>query len=61
MSENKNLAVSKRKNTKKVSYSIENDVLDAFNKISDSKSYNKSQTVNNLLKMFIEQENSLIK
>jgi len=59
MSEN-NIAVQKTKKTKKVSYSIQTEVLDEFNKIAKAKDYNKSQTINNLIKMFNEKENSLL-
>ena len=55
----KSLAVKKKNNTKKVSYSLDIDVLEKFNKIAETKGYNKSKTVNNLIRAFIEQENSL--
>jgi metal-responsive CopG/Arc/MetJ family transcriptional regulator len=46
---------------KKMSISIEVDVLEEFNKLSKLNKYNKSQTVSNLIKAFIENEKSLIK
>ncbi|MFK7780217.1 MAG: hypothetical protein QM490_03630 [Candidatus Gracilibacteria bacterium] len=46
---------------KKVSFNIDIEIVEAFNKLAKIKKYNKSQTVGNLLKSFIEQEISLIK
>ncbi len=51
-----NVAVTKLQKTKKVSYSLETDVVEQFNKIAKNKNYNKSQTVNNLIKLFIKKE-----
>lgn len=46
---------------KKMSISIEVDVLEEFNKLAKLNKYNKSQTVSNLIKAFIKNEKSLIK
>jgi metal-responsive CopG/Arc/MetJ family transcriptional regulator len=43
----------------KASYSLDSNVLSEFDTICTSKGYKKSQVVENLLKMFIEQEKSL--
>lgn len=43
----------------KASYSIDLDVLNEFDKLCTAKKYKKSQVVENLIKMFIEQEKSL--
>lgn len=52
---------AKRGLKKKMSISIEVDVLEEFNRLSKLNKYNKSQTVSNLIKAFIKNENSLIK
>ena len=41
---------------KKISISIDIAVLDDFNKIANANKYNKSQTINNLVKVFVENE-----
>jgi len=41
---------------KKIAISIDTDLLDEFNKISKREKYNKSQTISNLIKMFVESE-----
>jgi len=46
---------------KKVSFNIDIEIVEAFNELAKIKKYNKSQTVGNLLKSFVEQEISLIK
>lgn len=46
--------------TKRASYSINEVVLTDFNKLSESKNYNKSKIIENLLKKFIEAETSLV-
>ncbi len=43
----------------KASYSLDSNVLNEFDTICTSKGLKKSQVVENLLKMFIEQEKSL--
>lgn len=43
----------------KASYSIDVNVLNEFDKLCTAKKYKKSQIVENLVKMFIEQEKSL--
>ena len=43
----------------KASYSIDLSVLSEFDKLCTAKEYKKSQVVENLIKMFIEQEKSL--
>jgi metal-responsive CopG/Arc/MetJ family transcriptional regulator len=52
---------AKRGIKKKMSISIEVDVLEEFNKLSKLNKYNKSQTISNLIKAFIENEKSLNK
>jgi len=55
------LAEKKRKTTtRKASYSLDKEVVDAFDKLAKSKGYNKSRTVNNLIKNFLENEASLV-
>lgn len=44
----------------KSSYTITEQVLKEFDKIANGKGYNKSSVVEELLKMFIEKEKSLI-
>ena len=56
-----NLAVTKQKKVKKVSYTLDEEVAVQFNKLAENRSWNKSMTVNNLIKMLIENELSLIK
>ena len=46
---------------KKISISIDIDILEEFNKIAKANKYNKSQTVSNLIKAFVENEKNLIK
>jgi len=54
------IAVKKKLVTgKKVSYTINTDVLDEFNRIAKIKGYNKQRTIENLMKMFIESETTL--
>ena len=48
------------KKTKRVSYSINEEVVNEFNKISEHKKYNKSKIVENFLREFIKMEKSLI-
>lgn len=43
----------------KASYSIDLSVLNEFDTLCTAKKYKKSQIVENLIKMFIEQEKSL--
>jgi len=45
---------------KRAGFSISEDVLEEFNRISKSKNYNKSKLVENFMKKFIEREKSLI-
>lgn len=51
---------SKKIKTKRASYSINELVLEKFNKISQGKKYNKSQIIENFLRQFIENETKLI-
>jgi len=56
------LAEKKKKTTtKKVSYSLDINVSNEFNKVAKAKGYNKSRTVNNLIKNFLENEANIIK
>jgi len=57
---NSDIAVIKN-SKKKVSFNIDVEIVESFNKLAKVKKYNKSQTVGNLLKSFIESELSLIK
>ncbi len=43
----------------KASYSLDSNVLSEFDKLCTAKEYKKSQVVENLIKIFIEQEKSL--
>ena len=43
-------------NKKKMSITIDIDLLNEFNKIAKQKKYNKSQTISNLIKVFLENE-----
>ena len=52
--------LSTKPNKKKVSYSLESDIVETFNKVARAKNYNKSQIVENLLKSFLEREQKLI-
>lgn len=54
--------IKKTVNTKvkRAGFSISEDVLEEFNKISKSKNYNKSKLVENFMRKFIEREKSLI-
>ena len=45
---------------KKVSYSIRENLIEEFNHIANAKGYNKSSVVEEMLKIFIEKEKSLI-
>lgn len=45
---------------KKVSYSIRENLIEEFNHIASEKGYNKSSVVEEMLKIFIEKEKSLI-
>ena len=55
------LAEKKKKTTtKKTSYSLDIEIVEAFDKLAKSKGYNKSRTVNNLIKNFLESESSLV-
>lgn len=45
---------------KRAGFSISEDVLEEFNKISQSKNYNKSKLVENFMRKFIDKEKSLI-
>lgn len=45
---------------KRTGFSISEDVLEEFNKISKSKNYNKSKLVENFMRKFIEREKSLV-
>lgn len=55
-----NIAVKKKLVTgKKVSYTIDTDILNEFNKIAKAKGYNKQRTIENLMKIFIESETTL--
>ena len=51
----------KKGEKKKISISIDIDVLEEFNKLAKANRYNKSQTITNLIKAFVEREKSLIK
>jgi len=46
----------KKEETKKASFSINKQVLEDFNELSKKMKLNKSQTITNLIKMFLEQE-----
>lgn len=46
---------------KKISVSLDADVLDEFNKLAKTNRYNKSQTINNLIKVFVENEKKITK
>ena len=52
---NLNVAVAKNEK-KKVTYTLDSDILSQFNQIAKTKKYNKSQTINNLIKLFINTE-----
>lgn len=45
---------------KRVSYSVNSDIINDFNKIAKSKKYNKSKIIENFLRKFVEQEMSLV-
>jgi len=42
--------------TKKANYTLDAEVLNEFNKLAKTKRYNKSKTINNLIKLFLEKE-----
>lgn len=46
---------------KKATFAVDENVLEEFSKLANLKNYNKSMVVENLLKIFMEQEKSLIK
>ncbi len=46
--------------TKKVSYSLDIKVVEDFDKLAKARGYNKSRTINNLIKSFLKSENSLV-
>ena len=50
----------KRKQSKKATFSIDEMILKEFNEIAKTMKYNKSETVTNLMKMFIKQEKAVI-
>ena len=51
------LNVAVKKGVKrKISVSIDVDVLDDFNKIAKANKYNKSQTITNLIKVFVKNQ-----
>jgi len=60
MSNLDDIAVTKY-NKKKMSFTIDVELFDEFNKIAKAKKYNKSQTISNLIRVFIENEKKLIK
>ena len=45
---------------KKISISIDVDVLDEFNKIASLNKYNKSKTITNLIRIFVENEKKIM-
>jgi metal-responsive CopG/Arc/MetJ family transcriptional regulator len=47
------------KGKKKASYSIDATLLNKFDVVCTVKKYNKSKIIENMIKVFIEQENSL--
>ena len=49
-----------KKGFKRVSYSVNSEVIDNFNKIAKNKKYNKSKIIENFLRKFVEQEMSLV-
>lgn len=55
-----NVGEIKRLKTK-ISISIDSDLIEEFNKIAKLNKYNKSKTISNLIKLFVESEKSLIK
>lgn len=52
---------AKKTKIKRVGYSINEEVLESFNKVCGAKNYNKSRIIENFMKKFVEQELSLIK
>lgn len=61
MLEKNKIAVEKKMITgKKVSYTIDSDVVDEFNKLAKNRGYNKQKTVENLLKVFIKSETTKV-
>ena len=46
---------------KKISISIDIDILEEFNELAKKMKYNKSQTITNLIKVFVQNEKNLIK
>ncbi|NOQ32523.1 MAG: CopG family transcriptional regulator [Helicobacteraceae bacterium] len=48
--------LSKKVNKKKVSYSLDAEIVETFTKIAKEKKYNKSQIIENLLKSFLQRE-----
>jgi len=51
---------STKRGFRRVSYSVNSDVIDNFNKIAKNKKYNKSKIIENFLRKFVEQEMSLV-
>jgi len=51
---------STKRGFKRVSYSVNSDVINEFNKIAKNKKYNKSKIIENFLRKFVEQEISLV-
>jgi len=45
---------------KKISVNVDVDVLEEFNKIAKMHRYNKSLTITNLIRVFVENEKKLI-
>ena len=60
MSNLDNVAVTKF-NKKKMSITIDVDLLDEFNRIAKINKYNKSQTISNLIRVFVTNEKNIIK
>jgi len=50
------MAVKKHQKAK-MSITIDRDIFEKFNEIAKANKYNKSQTISNLIKMFIESKN----
>lgn len=61
MFENVGVSNNSQKRTIKASYTLDPKTVQDFNELAKIKHYNKSQTVNNLLRLFIEEELKLLK
>ena len=54
--ENLDIAVKKQLFKKKMAFSVEADLFEEFNKYAKENRLNKSQTLNNLIRFFLENE-----